>query len=86
MRGRPVQLLGPPANGIRGEITDDSGVFQFPGMEPGASHSIGVAPPPPPPGRFVSDFFPFEMADIVLAEAAVDTVRIEMIHQRNCMP
>lgn len=80
-----VQLLGPPENGIRSDTTGVSGMVQFHGLEPGASHSLTLTTPVPP-GKFFPDFFPAEVENVVVAEAAVDTVSIEMTHRRNCLP
>jgi hypothetical protein len=77
----PVRLLGPAANGMRYDTTDVSGVVQFQGLEPGAVHSLALQWQITP-----GDFFPVEVENLVVGEAAVDTVSIEMTPRRNCQP
>lgn len=80
-----VQLLGSHEDGIRLETTGANGKVQFPGLKPGAAHSLSFETPVPP-GKQMSDFFPVEIENVVVTEAAVDTVSIEMTHRRNCLP
>ena len=80
-----VQLLGSREDGIRLETTGANGKVQFPGMKPGAAHSLSIETPVPP-GKQMSDFFPVEIENVVLGEAEVDTVSIVMTHRENCMP
>lgn len=77
-----VQLLGSREDGIRSEITGANGKVRFPGLKPGAGHSL-LFEVPVPPGR-TSDYFPVELANVVLGEAAVDTVSVVMTRRGNC--
>lgn len=83
-----VRLLGPPAGGVRYETTDGSGTFKFIGMEPGAAYSLALEQLP----RFEfgvllpSTFLPLEIENVLLGEAAVDTLSIVMEHRGGCPP
>jgi hypothetical protein len=79
-----VQVLGPSENGIRTQTTGGSGMVQFPGLPPGAAHSLALSTPVPP-GKMFTDFLPVEVENLVIAEAAVDTVSIEMAHRYDCL-
>lgn len=68
------------ASGIRSDTTDSTGAFLFTGLAPGTPHSLTLSELAP------GDFLPVELADLVLGEAEVDTVSVEMIHRRNCVP
>jgi hypothetical protein len=83
--GRPmddvrVRLLGRPGDGTRIEITEELGAFQFQGLEPHVAYSLALSEVEAP-----GDFIPIEMGNIVLEEAAVDTMTIEMSHRRDCL-
>ena len=79
LRDVRVQLRGSPSIGIREEITDPAGMFRFQGVDPGTPHSLDLSTLVPP-----GDFFPFRMENVSLAEAATDSVSIEMMHRRDC--
>jgi hypothetical protein len=80
-----VQLLGSREDGIRSETTGTNGKVGFPGLKPGAGHSL-LFEAPIPPGKQIPDFFPVELAHVVLGEATIDTVPVVMTHRRNCLP
>ena len=67
----PLRLLSPSTNAIRYETTDIAGIFQFQGLEPEVPNSLAL-------GRGTTNFFAFEVGDVVLAESAVDTVSVEI--------
>ncbi len=79
-----VQLVGAREDGTRSETTGANGKVQFPGLKPGTAYSFTFEAPISP-GQQNSDFFPVELADVVFAEAAIDTVSVVMTHRRNCV-